>query len=169
MKTLLVLRHAKSSWKDDSLDDHDRPLNKRGKKTAPRMGELIAKTGVIPDLILSSTAKRAESTAKRAAKSMGYKGPIIYESELYMADPEAYLSAIRRYAQAQSRVMVIGHNPGLEYLVASITDTAPRLPTGALAELELAIDSWEELSRHITGQLSNLWLPRELFDDASSC
>ncbi len=164
MKTLLVFRHAKSSWKDDALDDHDRPLNKRGKKTAPLMGQLIANAGVVPGLILSSTAKRAQSTAKRAAKTMGYAGQIIYEGKLYMAGPEDYLSTIRQYAQAQQRVMVIGHNPGLEALVESLTDTDHRLPTGALAEIQLAIESWGELTHRTTGKLSNLWLPRTLFD-----
>jgi len=160
VKTLLVLRHAKSSWKDDTLDDHDRPLNKRGKKIAPLMGKLIAKQNVVPDLILSSTAKRARSTAKRAAKAMGYKGDIIYEPALYLAEPSAYFKAIRDCANTQDRVMIIGHNPGLESLVQTMTGMDKPLPTAALAEVQLTIQSWKGLKRNTKGKLCNLWIPR---------
>ncbi len=78
MKTLLVLRHAKSSWKDSGLADHDRPLNKRGKHDAPRMGTLLAKEDLVPDLIISSSAKRAKSTAEAVAMNCGYDGEIQY-------------------------------------------------------------------------------------------
>ncbi len=160
MKTLLIFRHAKSSWKDHTLADHDRPLNKRGKRTAPRMGELISNEGVIPDLILSSTAKRARSTAKRAAKTMGYQGEMIYLESLYMAEPQAYLSAVRHHAEAQQRVMVIGHNPGLEEWVEMMTDMDH--PTGALAEIRVAIESWHELAPDTSGRLRTSGCPYAL-------
>ena len=95
MKTLLLLRHAKSSWKDESLTDHDRPLNKRGKKTAPLMGHLLREKNLVPDLVVSSTAVRARSTAEAAAEACGYPGEITLTDELYLATA----GEILRYAQ----------------------------------------------------------------------
>ena len=164
MKTLLIFRHAKSSWGDNALDDHDRPLNKRGKQTAPRMGRWIAEQNAAPDLILSSTAKRARSTVKRAAKAMGYEGDILYDRSLYLAPPSAYLQAIRTHALAHARVMIVGHNPGLANLVATMTGVARAFPTAALAAIRLPIDAWRELQADTTGELLHLWLPRDLFD-----
>jgi len=162
MKTLLVLRHAKSSWKHDALDDHDRPLNKRGKKAAPLMGQLLTRQNAVPDLILSSTAKRARATAKRVVKAMGYEGQVIYEQTMYLAEPGAYLKAIRDHAETHERVLIIGHNPGLEALVQAMTGTDQPLPTAALAEIQLTIQSWKGLKRTTKGKLLNLWLPRNL-------
>jgi phosphohistidine phosphatase len=162
VKTLLVLRHAKSSWKDDALDDHHRPLKKRGKKAALRMGQLLARQHAIPDLILSSTAKRATATAKRIAKAMGYEGPVICERTLYLADAGACLKAIRDHAETHERVMIVGHNPGLELLVQTMTGVEQPLPTAALVEIQLTIRSWKGLKRTTKGQLRNLWLPRNL-------
>ncbi len=163
MKTLLVFRHAKSSWGGDAIDDHDRPLNKRGKQTAPRMGQWIAEQNAAPDLILSSTAKRARSTVKRAAKAMAYTGDIHYDRSLYLAPPGAYFQAIRTHAQAHARVMIVGHNPGLANLVEAMTGVARAFPTAALAVIRLPIESWQELQDDTTGELLHLWLPRELF------
>jgi phosphohistidine phosphatase len=162
MKTLLVLRHAKSSWKHDALDDHDRPLNKRGKKAAPLMGQLLARQNAVPDLILSSTAKRATATAKRVAKAMGYEGQVIYEQTMYLAEPGAYLKAIRDHADTHERVMIIGHNPGLETLIRTMTGTDQPLPTAALADIQLTIQSWKGLKQTTQGELRNLWLPRNI-------
>ncbi len=163
VKTLFVLRHAKSSWQDATLDDHDRPLNKRGKRTAPRLGQFLAEQKAVPDLILSSTAKRAKSTAKKAAQAMGYEGHIIYDKSMYLAAPHAYLQAIRGYATQHERVMIVGHNPGLETLVQTLTGTKQPLPTAALADIRLAITSWRDCKRDSTGTLRHLWLPRQLF------
>ena len=89
MKTLLILRHAKSSWKDDSLPDHDRPLNKRGKQDAPLVGRLDSRKDLMPDLILSSTAKRARATVELVAEESNYQGEIEYSRDLYAAEAEA--------------------------------------------------------------------------------
>ena len=94
MKSILVLRHAKSSRKDPDLTDHDRPLNKRGKRDAPRMGRLMKKENLVPDVIISSTAIRAHSTAEAVAKTSGYTGEIIVDKSLYAAGPEAYLGVM---------------------------------------------------------------------------
>lgn len=163
MKTLMLLRHAKSSWKDESLDDHERPLNKRGKKTAPVMGHLIRDQGLVPELIVSSTAVRARKTAKAAAKACGYPGDIITTDELYLATA----GEILRYAQERteetlSRIMLVGHNPGMEELVALLSGQRERFPTAALAVFELDIDSWRQLELGVDAELKHLWRPKEL-------
>src|SRR6266480_4882827 len=111
MKTLLLLRHAKSSWKQPELADHTRPLNKRGKKTAPRMGALLQDEDLIPDLIICSSAVRAYTTALLVAKACSYMGEINQTRSLYLAEPEDYVEVLRQVAEKHMRVLVVGHNP----------------------------------------------------------
>jgi len=168
MKNLLLLRHAKSSWEDRSLSDHDRPLNERGERDAPRMGRLLRDEGLWPDLILSSTARRARRTAELLLASPdentldegtpGDDTEIRYLSELYLADPEDYLGAVRRMGGQAESVLVVGHNPGLEMLLQSMTDEWHRLPTAALARIDLPIDAWTDLAPG-EGLLAGLWRP----------
>jgi len=163
MKTLLVFRHAKSNQGHKALDDHERPLNKRGNKTAPLMGQWLAQQHAVPDLILSSTAKRAVSTAEQTAVAMGYEGEICYDKNLYLAPPNVCLQAVRSHAKAHTRVMIVGHNPGLQALIRAMTGVDRALPTAGLADIHLELDAWLDLTSHTTGQLSHFWLPRELF------
>lgn len=162
MKTLLLLRHAKSSWKDADLDDHDRPLNKRGKRDAPRMGELLKDEGLVPDFIVTSSAKRAWRTAECAALYSGYRGETRVTSELYEASPARIARIIRATDDDVQRLLVVGHNPGLEELLGEIVGVYTPLTTGALAHLELDIDHWSEFSEQTPGRLIRLWQPREL-------
>ena len=162
MKTLLILRHAKSSWKNSDLADYDRPLNKRGKRDAPRIGELLVREEIFPDLIICSSAKRAKKTTKLLAKESGYKGAIIFERDLYAAWPEAYIKALNGTPDEFETVMVVGHNPGLEDLLEILTGEAERMPTAALAYVSLPIERWQELSFEIDGELKNIWRPKEL-------
>jgi phosphohistidine phosphatase len=165
MKTLLVLRHAKSSWKHAETSDHDRPLNKRGKRDAPRMGRLVASRGLRPDVIVSSTAKRARRTADEVARHSGYEGAVQLERHLYLASPDEIVDVVRSVAGTARRVMVVAHNPGLEDLVARLAGRPETLPTAALAEIRLAIRSWKRLELSSAGTLAGLWRPRELPDD----
>ena len=128
MKTLLILRHAKSSWKDEEVGDHDRPLNKRGKRDAPRMGEWLAGSQPLPELIISSTAKLARKTASKLAKQCGYQGIIELQGTLYLAPPGTYLETLRQVDEAMNRVMVVGHNPGLEQLAMAAPVNTRRCP-----------------------------------------
>ncbi len=162
MKTLLILRHAKSSWRDEGMDDHDRPLNKRGKRDAPRMGQLLQSADLPPELIISSTAKRARKTASKVAKKCRYEGVIELTGELYLAPPENYLQVLRNVPDQYQRVMVVGHNPGLEELLGLLTGQHTPLPTAALANIELPINCWRDLDESSPGTLLALWRPKEL-------
>jgi phosphohistidine phosphatase len=161
MKTLLVLRHAKSSWDYAELSDHDRPLNKRGMRAAPRMGRLIVEQNLIPDLILSSTAVRARTTAELLADECEPPPAIDYLPSLYGAGPHGYLEAASEAACEGERIMVVGHNPGIELLVTVVARVRERMPTAALAHIELDIDEWEDAGE-AQGRLVRLWRPKEL-------
>ncbi len=162
MKQLLVLRHAKSSWKDESLRDFDRPLNKRGKKDAPLMGELLANLDLTPDLIITSAATRARLTAEAVADNSGYDGDIEATRALYMAMPDDYVAVLNQVADLNSLVMVVGHNPGIEDFVHDLVGGWERMPTAALAHIELDIETWQSLDLDTPGKLLNIWLPKEL-------
>ncbi len=162
MKTLLVLRHAKSSWGNANLTDFERPLNKRGKRDAPRMGELLKEHDLTPDLIITSSAERALATAEAVAMVSGYEREIRVTRQFYLAEPAAYLLLLNELGAEYGRVLVVGHNPGVEDLVELFTDIWERMPTAALAHIELPIDDWVELDVDTQGELRNLWLPRQM-------
>jgi len=162
VKTLLILRHAKSSWSDPALADHDRPLNKRGKKDAPRIGALLRREDLVPELIISSTARRARATAEIVAEHSGCEGQIRLERDLYASGPEAYLQVLAALPDEYRRVMVVGHNPGLEELLEALTGDYERLPTAALAQVRLPIKRWRELAEETSGELVHVWIPKEL-------
>ena len=162
MKTLLLLRHAKSNWDDEALADYDRPLNERGRHDAPRMGRHLARLDLVPDLIVASGARRAAATAKRAAFAAGYPGDIRYTDELYLADPETFLEIARETDDVVARLMLVGHNPGIEELVTALTGHDERMPTAAVAGFRLAIDHWVELNDETPTELIGIWRPKDL-------
>jgi phosphohistidine phosphatase len=162
MKTLLVLRHAKSSWNDPALDDHERPLNKRGRRDGPRMGELVRECGLIPDVVISSDAVRARLTAEAVAAAAQFAGAILLDPHLYMACPPDILSLLRTVQENAETVMIVGHNPGLEQLVEQLTGERQDLPTAALAQIVLPIDQWRDLKLSTRGTLLGHWRPKEL-------
>jgi phosphohistidine phosphatase len=163
MKTLLVLRHAKSSWSDASLDDHERPLNQRGLRDAPRIGELIRTHKLLPGLIISSDAVRARATAEAVAQAARFEGNVQLEPRLYAASTSDILAVLRALRDAKAAiVLIVGHNPTLEGLIAQLTGESLDLPTAALAQIDLPIDRWRDLKETIRGSLVNVWRPREL-------
>lgn len=159
MKTLFVLRHGKSSW-EEPVDDHDRPLKKRGKRDSKRLGETLRERGVLPDLIISSTASRARSTAKRVAKAMGYGGDFIETPELYFTSLEEELAVVEAVPDSVESVMIVGHNPLFEDLVSRFAGQFVRMPTAALACLDLETDSWAEI-RQCPSTLRFQLIPRK--------
>lgn len=144
MKTLYIVRHAKSSWSDPSLDDFDRPLNKRGKRNAPDMGRRIANRHIEPDLIMSSPAVRALSTAKIIARAIAYPAEkLLTDRRLYHANVEEALRVIRETDDRCTSLMIFGHNPGLTDLVNHLTGSdIYNVPTCGYAQIESDIDRW---------------------------
>ena len=162
MKTLLILLHAKSSWKEEEIDDHERPLNKRGMKDAPRVGELLKEHDLVPEYILSSSAVRARLTAELVAEHSDYDGEIGGGRDLYSFASEDYLDALEQLDDGYSRVMVVGHNPGLEELAQWLTGFYTSLPTAALAVVRLDINHWSEMEEGGRGELMQVFRPKEL-------
>jgi len=162
MKTLLILRHAKSSWKDSGLSDHDRPLNPRGRRDAPKVGKRLREEGLIPDVLLSSTALRARQTAEAVAEESGFEGEIQFIRELYGGGPEATLEALRGLPDLVACALVVGHNPDLEELVDWLCGESVRMPTAALAQIQLEIQRWGNINdEEAQGKLVDLWTARE--------
>lgn len=148
MKTLFLVRHAKSSWDDPSLDDKKRPLDDRGKRDAPKVGKRLAKAGAKPDLILSSPAKRALTTARIIAKELGYKRKnIVVDDRLYAAEADVVLDVIQRIAEEAGCVMLFGHNPELTELAHRLSGKITRMPTCAVAEFTFDVKSWSRVGK----------------------
>jgi phosphohistidine phosphatase len=158
----LVLRHAKSDQHGADAADHDRPLNKRGTRDAGRMGRLLRDQHLLPDLIMVSTAKRARETVEGLVSTSGYTGDIERKRTFYLAGPDAYIKALSKVQNTHRRVMVVGHNPGMEELVERLTGTSITMPTAALVEIVLPITQWRELNEETHGELRGVWRPREL-------
>ncbi|MCS6849526.1 MAG: histidine phosphatase family protein [Anaerolineae bacterium] len=146
MKKLILVRHAKSSWDDPSLPDHDRPLNDRGKRDAPKMGERLAKRGVVPDLILSSSAVRALTTAQIIAEKIGYdRKAIVVDRRIYGAQVSSLLYLIQELDDKYDKVMLFGHNPELAELAHRFSDDIEDMPTCAVVELTFDVKRWVDV------------------------
>ncbi|MHC5023023.1 MAG: SixA phosphatase family protein [Planctomycetota bacterium] len=164
MKSLLLLRHAKSSWKEPGLTDHDRPLNKRGRRDAPRMGRLLLDEHLVPDCIISSTARRARLTAEAVAEVCDCEDALQLDADLYHGAPESMLEVIRGLPPSCGRALLVGHNPGLEELLERLAGTVETLPTAALVHLELPVDEWSQAGGAEVASTVAIWRPRELSD-----
>jgi len=162
MRTLLLMRHAKSSWDDPRLDDHDRPLNKRGQRDAPRMGTLLQDEGIIPDRIISSSALRARQTAELLAPACGFSGGIDVTPNLYHADEQDWSGQIRQIPGETSTALCIGHNPGLEDFLATAVGHYIRMPTAAIAQLALESDAWNAFDVTGDATLVTVWCPKDI-------
>jgi phosphohistidine phosphatase len=161
-KLLLILRHAKSSWEFEELSDHDRPLNNRGKRDAPLMGRKLLKQQLVPQLIISSSAVRAHSTARKVAKACGYEDEILIDPVLYGSGYSDYLNVLINQEDKHDIIMLVGHNPISEQLVEVLTGEIVTMSTCAIACISLPITSWKQIIAKTKGQLLNLWRPKEL-------
>ena len=167
MKRIYLLRHAKSSWKDTSLPDHDRPLAGRGRRAAKAIAGHLREQGIEPELVLCSSARRARETLDRIESSLG--GPTVrVDPDLYAASAGALLEQLQGVPDSVESVMLIGHNPGLQELALDLArpsqaadQLAAKYPTAALATLAFEASSWRELDRD-TAELVGLVRPRDL-------
>jgi len=162
-KRLHLLRHAKSSWDDPGLADHDRPLAPRGRSAAARIGRHLREAGIEPALVLCSSARRAQETLAL----LELRGPVSVEAELYGASVQTLLARVRRTPEQLPSLMLIGHNPAIEGLATLLAAEAPlriamaaKFPTGALATLAFGV-GWGEL-RWGTAELTAFVRPRDL-------
>ena len=162
MKILLLLRHAKSSWNNPELADINRPLNKRGKRDAPRLGMLLREQDLVPDIILTSPAVRARKTAQAVSEESGYENDIEIQDEFYPGDPYAFIGTLIALPDQVNTALIIAHNPGLEAFLDVLTGETARMPTSALAHISLPINSWVEMTNDVEGKLVDFWRVKEL-------
>jgi phosphohistidine phosphatase len=150
VKILYLVRHAKSSWKYPNLDDFERPLNKRGRKSAPLMGSILKKLDAKPDLLISSPAARASMTARIISEQMNYPlEKIRYDESVYASNENELLHIIAEIDDRVTKAMLIGHNPGLTSLANLIGDSPiSNIPTSGVCCIELSISSWKEIWKH---------------------
>ena len=165
MKQLLLMRHAKSSWAEGGMHDFKRPLNKRGKRVAPKMARFLADQQCTPDLIISSPAVRAAATANFLSQTISGVQPIPtrFEPLFYLAPPQEYLKALATFdQQGISKLLFVGHNPGLEALVETLGGRWEILPTAAIVQIQFDAENWNEISPDFQCQVLNIWRPKEI-------
>ncbi len=167
MKQLIIVRHAKSSWKDERADDHDRTLSKRGERDAPFMAGVLKQLKVEPDLMVSSTAKRAYATARYFATVLGYKKHhIVQNNRLYLAAPDELLEIINELPDEKNTVLIFGHNPGITTLVNDLSGAGiQNVPTSGICAISIDVDQWQDV-RTGSGQLVFFKYPKLYFNDS---
>lgn len=168
MRSLHILRHAKSAWDDADLDDHDRPLAPRGRRAASRMAGHIAEAGIRPDIVLCSSAARARETLAAFLATWRPPPPVSLEAGLYMASAGELLTRLRRQAPDGESLLLVGHNPGLQQLAlgligsddaGALTRLRRKLPTGTWIEIRFTVDDWLQNG---AGRLVRFVRPRAL-------
>ncbi len=169
VKTLYLLRHAKSSWDDPGLADHDRPLAPRGQRAVRKLSRHMHRSGVAPELVLCSSSVRTRETLEGISGALG-GADVRIDAGLYAAPVEALLDAVRAVEPGVGSVMLIGHNPGLQWLAIALAGSgdedglrrlAENLPTGALATLSVHTETWAEVEPG-SCELVGYVVPREL-------
>ena len=153
VRTLFLMRHAKSSWRDPGIDDHERALVGKGRRAVDQMVSLLQADGIHFDFVLSSTATRAVETANLLIEGLSFKGPLELSRRLYLAEPSAYLEVLAELEDSVDCALVIGHNPGISELVSRLTGQEVDMPTAALAHIELPIDAYAAIESTGQGRL----------------
>lgn len=163
MKTLLLMRHAKSDWEADYEGDHERPLNERGIESARVMGRVLSDEALNPDLIIASTAVRARTTAELAAESGGWDCEIQLDQRLYNTGTDGVVQ-VAGAAPAVDRLMLVGHQPTWSILVTVLTGEQTIIKTATVAVIEFGIERWDEIAAE-RGELNRVIYPRDFLDD----
>jgi phosphohistidine phosphatase len=155
MKTLFLVRHAKSSRDDPALSDRERPLNDRGQKDAPMMGQRLAKRHVKPDFIISSPAVRALATAQAIAREIGYElRDIAIDERVYASTADALLAVVQSLDKKADCVMLVGHNPEMAELARCLSGEIPDMPTCAVVEFRYNVKAWRDVGRTTPSKLT---------------
>ncbi len=162
MRTLLLLRHAKSSWDQPELSDIERPLNKRGEREAPLIGTLLRRQKIVPDQIICSPARRARQTADYVIQSCGYTGRLVVDERLYSTPAQDFAQVLRELPNRVSIVLLVGHNPDMEELASALSGEAVTLATAALAWLRLPLEQWSQFELAPTAELVGIWQAKNL-------
>ncbi len=149
MKTITLIRHAKSSWKYPQLSDFERPLNKRGRKNAPQMGERLAKQNISPDRIITSPANRALATAKVIAKAIDYSSKnLIADQRVYLSSAKELMNVLHEIDEPCTEVFLVGHNPSLTDLANDLTgESIDHIPTSGVVRIRFDIDTWDQVAQ----------------------
>ncbi|MAC75483.1 MAG: phosphohistidine phosphatase [Phycisphaerae bacterium] len=161
---LLLLRHAKSSWADEGMADHDRPLNARGIAAASRMGRLCRELDLVPDRILTSDACRTRETVAGLTEASGFDGSTTSTPTLYLASPESILETVRELGGDARRLLVVAHNPGMQTLMSRLASTSIDCPTATLSVFRIPdadLTAWGDWSGDAATHLGT-WRPKEL-------
>ena len=164
-RKLLLFRHAKSSWNQPELDDRDRPLNDRGRKSVKLIARRLRKEDLTIDAILCSTSVRTRQTAELVFAKWYERPDITFLDELYHATPDEIRQIVAQVPALAETVLVIGHNPGFEELLAELTEAPQKFSTAALAHVELELEEWREFDSTTRGELAQMWRPKELERD----
>ena len=170
MLTLSLMRHAKSSWKDPTIPDHDRPLNARGKTEAPLMGKAVAKHGLAPDLVLCSTARRTRDTLELVLPELKKEPKIVYEDGLYHGTPQEMLDLLRQVPPSASQVLLVGHNPELQSFALDLIGSGAKhlkdrletkYPTAGLVVVRFQAGDWKDVAVN-SGKLELFLAPSDV-------
>ncbi len=163
MKKILLMRHAKSSWDNENLSDHDRPLNSRGLGAAEFMGQFLRENNLIPDQIIGSTALRVKETIKIMLQQWKSQTPFEFRKDLYLASAHSYAQAFATVDENATTVMLVAHNPGLEVIVSRLMNSDEAFPTATIAEVQVDADSFYTASKRIDlWQIQNIYRPKEV-------
>ena len=164
MKRIVLMRHAKSDWKQPGTADHDRPLNKRGRKAAPLMGSQLREQRIEVDTILASSAARVQETLEHMLGPWNSSVEVTTVPELYMATPQVIANQIQQLPDSCSSVMVVGHNPGMCALVSHLAGEGIDMPTAAVAVFDSNGECWADCISEGDWRMTALWRPKELHE-----
>ena len=167
-RSLILMRHAKSDWADHSLSDRDRPLNKRGRRDAPRMAQWLDEIGRVPELVLCSTAKRTCQTLElmlevwEQSPEVMRAPDVIHCEDLYLAAPDEIFQEIRTFGGTAKSLMALAHNPGMSYAASMLADQSFDMPTAAIAVFDVEIDNWAAFHDEADRQFAQFMRPKAL-------
>jgi phosphohistidine phosphatase len=162
VKTVILFRHGKSDWNAPSASDHDRPLAKRGRKAADRMGRFLAEKREVPEMAISSTALRARDTLERALRAGEWSCEVAFLDDLYLPSPYGLLQVLQHQVETLSSVMLVGHEPAWSETLSLLVGGGEfRFPTGAMARVDVAVERWADIDFGL-GELRWLVTPKEL-------